>query len=133
MVTKAWIFYIDGTLANIDHRQHYVMNKPKNFKKFNEMMIHDQPNHDIIDILKTFYLMGRACLVSSGREDKFRQVTNDWFMIHGVPYTKLYMRISGDNRPDDVVKQEILQQMRMDGYDPVMAFDDRNKVVAMWR
>lgn len=46
---------------------------------------------------------------------------------------RLRMRRAGDHRPDDIVKREILDQMRADGWRPVMAFDDRARVVKMWR
>src|SRR3546814_4249731 len=38
-----------------------------------------------------------------------------------------------DTRPDHVVKEEILQQIIDDGYQPILAVDDRPSVVAMWR
>jgi hypothetical protein len=58
-----------------------------------------------------------------------------WLGKYGVGYVlhKLYMRRDGDHRPDDIVKREMLQQMRVDGWSPIMAFDDRNQVVEMWR
>ncbi len=33
----------------------------------------------------------------------------------------------------DIVKAELLDQIVADGFSPVMAFDDRNQVVEMWR
>src|SRR3546814_16195171 len=43
------------------------------------------------------------------------------------------MRKDADTRPDHVVKEEILQQISDDGYQPILAVDDRPSVVAMWR
>jgi len=43
------------------------------------------------------------------------------------------MRPDDDRRPDDEIKAEILGRMRETGLQPLMAFDDRDKVVAMWR
>src|SRR3546814_7317593 len=43
------------------------------------------------------------------------------------------MRKDADTRPDHVVKEEILQQIIDDGYQPILAVDDRPSVVAMWR
>jgi hypothetical protein len=36
-------------------------------------------------------------------------------------------------RPDDVVKAELLGKIITDGFDPTVAFDDRNQVVNKWR
>ena len=46
---------------------------------------------------------------------------------------KLYMRKEGDFRPDAKVKEELLNQIRSDGYEPILAFEDRQRVVDMWR
>jgi hypothetical protein len=43
------------------------------------------------------------------------------------------MRSDNDYRADFIVKEELLAQLRADGYNPVMAFDDRQQVVDMWR
>lgn len=45
----------------------------------------------------------------------------------------VYMRKDGDHRPDNEVKSELLARIRADGHDPIMAFDDRDQVVKMWR
>jgi hypothetical protein len=43
------------------------------------------------------------------------------------------MRKAGDHRDDDILKIELLAEMRRDGYTPIMVFDDRNRVVKAWR
>lgn len=45
----------------------------------------------------------------------------------------IYMRKEGDRRPSHVVKEELLQQARMDGFDPKLVFEDRADDTAMWR
>jgi len=37
------------------------------------------------------------------------------------------------HRPDNLVKGELLDAIRADGYEPVMAFDDRTVCVNFWR
>ena len=46
---------------------------------------------------------------------------------------KLYMRKEGDFRPDAKIKEELIAQMKADGYEPILAFEDRQRVVDMWR
>ena len=43
------------------------------------------------------------------------------------------MRAEGDYRADDVVKGELLDRILADGYHPELVFDDRTRVVNMWR
>lgn len=130
------IFDIDGTLANIEHRRHWVSSKPKNWSAFNAAMSADVPNFEIVWMLKSFYTSGATIIVASGRSEDDRQVTETWLDNQaGIKnmYKKLYMRASKDYRPDNIVKSEILDQMRCDGFEPIMAVDDRQQVVDMWR
>ncbi len=74
----------------------------------------------------------------SGRSDVCREQTVQWLIDHGFPFDfpfedALYMRKKGDHRDDDHLKIEMLAQLRADGYEPIMAFDDRDRVVRAWR
>jgi hypothetical protein len=69
----------------------------------------------------------------SGRPEQYRSVTDRWLLKWMLPIEPLYMRKQGDYRPDDVIKFELLIQIREEGYDPVLVIDDRPSVVNMWR
>jgi hypothetical protein len=43
------------------------------------------------------------------------------------------MRPYLDRRDDDIIKFELYEQMLADGYEPVLVFEDRDRVVKMWR
>lgn len=136
MSVKCVVFDIDGTLANIEHRRHWVQHTPKNWPAFNRAMTDDGVNEDIVWMLKTFHDAGCTILIASGRGEEQREVTETWLQnVAGVGdlYSKLYMRPAMDYRSDDVIKSEILDQMIADGYLPTMAVDDRNQVVNMFR
>jgi phosphoglycolate phosphatase-like HAD superfamily hydrolase len=129
----AVIFDIDGTLADITHRLHYVTGEQKNYDDFNSLCVGDIPKKDIIDLLKIFsykYLI----VIVTGREEKWRIVTKDWLDLHiGIPYVyPLRMRRTGDHRPDYIVKEEILQNLNQ-FYNIKFAVEDRDQVVEMWR
>jgi hypothetical protein len=158
---KAIICDIDGTLADIAHRRHYVATKPKNWRAFNAAMHLDELNRDVAWLVRAMwsydYLQGDEgaeaqpkIVLASGRGEEQRLVTTDWLLEHDIfpevtdpnytyprfplfTYERLYMRPAGDNRSDVIVKREILDQIRSDGFDPFMALDDRDGVVAMWR
>jgi hypothetical protein len=130
------IFDVDGTLSNCEHRVHWVRSRPPNWPAFNAAMHLDKPNTDIVWLLKSLHASGARILIASGRGEETRSVTEAWLdAVAGVAglYEKLYMRAAGDRRSDVIVKSEILDQMRRDGYDPSMAVDDRIGVVKMWR
>lgn len=69
----------------------------------------------------------------SGRSDEHRQVTQDWLERHGYPDPTLHMRKAGDTRLDWVVKGEIFKEHIEPFFDVVLAIDDRDQVVKLWR
>lgn len=128
------VFDIDGTLANIEHRLDYVRSKPKNWKAFDAGIPNDKVNLPVADVFWALRDKG-TILIASGRNEHTRKATVDWLKRNGFgSYAKLYMRKADDYRSDDIVKQEILDEIIADyGKKPDMVFDDRPRVVRMWR
>jgi len=129
----ATIWDIDGTVANIEHRRVFVRNGKKDWKSFNNTMHLDAVYQDIHWLYNVIAATGVTMLFASGRGEEQREVTEQWLADHGFVYTKLYMRPARDYRPDNIIKAEILEHMRNDGYNPTMVFDDRDQVVVGWR
>lgn len=128
------VFDIDGTLANIDHRLDYVRSKPKNWKAFDAGIPNDKVNYPVADVF--WSLRDKATiLLASGRSEHTRKATVKWLKRNCFgSYAKLYMRKADDYRSDDIVKKEILDEIIADyGCKPDMVFDDRPRVVRMWR
>lgn len=120
-----YIVDIDGTLAHNDgHRGWHDYDKVGG----------DKPHQDVIDLVKI--LNSKADVVFfSGRKEYCRKVTKNWFADHLVPDgLGLYMRADGDNRNDDIVKYEMLQQFKAEHPWAHIAgvLDDRPKVLRMW-
>lgn len=131
---KTYIFDIDGTIANTDHRVHHLNGDKKNWKGWYKEAHNDVPYWEIVDIMAMAYASGIKNVLCTGREDSARQATIDWLKNHDIYfYDALYMRPTGDRRDDTVVKKELLDKIRKDGYDPVCVFEDRDRVVKMWR
>jgi predicted kinase len=148
---RAVIFDIDGTLANCDHRLHYLDNG-RNWDGFFGDMHLDTPIEAVAWLAQFIASNARAgafdtdmkgimrddhvavLVVTARPDDKdYRAVTEKWLADHDIVYDKIYMRAGGDYRPDQIVKGEILQQILEDGYDPFLVVDDRPQVVDMWR
>lgn len=133
MVRDCWIFDIDGTLSDPSHRKHWIASKPRNWPAWNAAMGLDKPQWDIISFMSVARAMGLSVVISTGREETHRDVTDKWFRNYGITYDKMYMRKAKDYRDDGIVKKEMLDQMRLDKYLPTLVFDDRDRVVKMWR
>lgn len=129
------VFDIDGTLANIDHRLDYVRSKPKNWAAFDAGIPNDKVNAPVAAVFHQMVDAGHAVILASGRNERSRPATEQWFADNGLRgWQKLYMRKADDFRSDDVVKLEILNEIIRDyGKKPDMVFDDRPRVVRMWR
>lgn len=134
-----YLFDIDGTLADLTHRLHHIQPPlradgqygPKNWDAFFDACGDDKPIPHMIGICRD--LMASAPVVFvSGRSDRTRRVTQNWLASNCL-FGDLYMRRDGDHRPDHIVKAELLDKIIADGKTPIMAFDDRDQVVKMWR
>jgi hypothetical protein len=126
---------IDGTLADITHRLHFIEGSPKNWDAFFDACEDDIPIIAICDLVASLRSDGHRIVYCSGRAERCRDKTQRWIYRHvGDPQNQvIYMRPDGDHRPDEVLKKEFLSLMRTAGIDPKLAIDDRKKVVDMWR
>jgi phosphoglycolate phosphatase-like HAD superfamily hydrolase len=133
---SCYIFDIDGTLADNSHRTHHLLKKPKDWDSYHAATASDGPHTHVVELANQ--LSSFAPIVfCTGRHDGLRDITQNWLFDNGLceqpHWVRLYMRKEGDHRPDHVIKLELLAQIRADGFNPIMAFDDRNSVVKMWR
>jgi hypothetical protein len=128
---------IDGTIANCEHRKHYVTERPKNHEAFYAGVKEDKPIWSIISLVHTLlaYEGSKTELVFvTGRPERCRADTVEWLrQAHLYPsdYT-LLMRKDKDYRQDYIVKQEILDT-HIDKARVWLVLDDRKQVVDMWR
>jgi hypothetical protein len=123
---------VDGTVANITHRRHWVASKPKNWKAFNSTMHLDTPYEDIvwlIENLRASSNFNTRLIFCSGRGEESRKVTEDFLNEHFGSFDALYMRAEKDYRQDSIVKVELLEQIRKDYGEPYVWLDDRQQVV----
>ena len=126
---------IDGTVLDNSHRQHFIMCKPKDWKSYEAGIHEDTPHYDIIYILEALKAAGSKLVLCTGRKESERNSTINCFRAHYIDnlFEKMYMRADGDYRPDFIVKKELLECIRSDGYNPTIVFEDRSSVVEMWR
>lgn len=145
-MTPLYIFDLDGTLALIDHRRHFVEQpffkdpddpfKP-DWPAFFAACVDDEPNEPVIETLHNLIESGADVWVWSGRSSEVMEQTKAWLQDHlsdAATDIPLCMRVAGDFTPDDELKQSWLNGMSAhDRRRLVAVFDDRDKVVAMWR
>jgi predicted kinase len=132
-VQKAVIFDIDGTLAKIDHRRHFVQGGKKDWKAFFEALSEDEVNEPV----KQLYDLARGkytLILCSGRPDNYRRQTELWLEKHGIDdYFAMFMRAQGDKRQDYDTKKDLYFRFIKPYFDIQWVVDDRDQVVTMWR
>lgn len=130
------IFDLDGTIADIEHRRWMVDKtylgaqglKP-DWTAFFEACVRDKPNLHVIYLMTLLHQNNNIIDIWSGRSESVRPQTEAWLKEHQVPYQRLIMRPAQNFIEDEVLKKSwILQHGR-----PDLVFDDRTKVVEMWR
>ena len=121
---------LDGTLADIEHRRHFITNGRRDWPGFFAACPDDTPISPVVETVKTLAAAGHRVEIWSGRSDEVREKTEAWLKAAGLGGLPLTMRRHGDHTPDDQLKESWLLA---EATPPDLVFDDRNKVVAMWR
>jgi phosphoglycolate phosphatase-like HAD superfamily hydrolase len=137
---KTVIFDLDGTLADIETRRGISIkeNGKMDWDIFfdpNNISL-DTPNRPVITMAKLLKESGHRIVILSGRSKVTKDATRDWLKQFDVPFDVLKMR--PDNKefkfmPDDQLKKLWLDQLFPNTDDVLCVFDDRDKVVKMWR
>lgn len=121
---------LDGTVADNEHRMPYYHSKE--WQTFYELTLDDTP---IETVLRVIECLARTypIFICTARPEHNAPETFAWLQKYAVPYAKVYMRPDKDFRPDLYVKYDMLMRVKKDGYWPLVAFDDRNRIVKMLR
>lgn len=136
------IFDLDGTLADCQHRMHYISGDfdatEIDWERFYRACVDDKPIYPGIQVLQAMIDGDHDVQIWSGRSDLVVQETIAWtqkYIGHGYceNISLLRMRPNGDHRPDNQLKAQWLKEARASGFEPSMVFEDRKRVVDMWR
>lgn len=107
-----YIFDIDGVVADISHRLHYM--QEKNYDAFysDEEIAKDKEIPAGIDLVKRLFKSGDSIVMyMTGRPDSTDLATWDWLGEHEALFAHtIFYRDNGDYRPSPVVKTEAVQE-----------------------
>ena len=118
------LFDIDGTLAH--------MNGKRGPFEWHRVDV-DDLDKTVARIFKMHKKHGDTVYCVSGRDASCRQKTLEWLEFYDIVPDKLFMRPEQDFRPDNIIKKEIFHNNFDGKVNVIMVYDDRNKVVKMWR
>jgi phosphoglycolate phosphatase-like HAD superfamily hydrolase len=126
------IFDLDGTLANLEHRLHYIRKSPRDYDAFYDACDKDLPIYQIVTLNKILYNTFNDIFIWSGRRESTREKTLEWLYRYKIQFNAIRFRKDGDFRDDVIVKEEWLHELPNNQW-PDLVFDDRKRVVDMWR
>jgi len=119
----AVVFDIDGTLTmGPKDRSAYEWHK----------VGQDEVNSAVRSLAQLHHFdANNTIIIVSGRDGVCKPETEKWLKDNNIRYHHLFMRKEGDNRPDDIVKEEIIDNNILPEYNIKLWVDDRLKVCRM--
>lgn len=122
---------LDGTLADCNHRLHFIEQPKKDWKSFFNHCNQDsviEPVRELINMLKTKYMI----IILTARPDISKEATVKWLDDNNIEYDALFMRGKNDYRKSPVVKSDLIEEMKCHDYIPIYAIEDRDDCIDMF-
>lgn len=136
-IENAFIFDIDGVLADNAWRQHLLEQKgqlaKKNWEDFCEASKDDPVFQDTLELLKALKTAGFKILLLTGRSELYNHITLPWLEKFGIEPDGYYARPRVNFKKDWEFKQEVFKTHIRPYYNILGVFEDRNDCVKMWR
>ena len=122
---NAIICDIDGTLAR------HVARSPYDYSKVST----DALIKPVATLLTSLAAQNYDVIFVSGRDSSCKDDTREWLRANlgSLGDSPLYMRATGDDRPDTLVKEEIYRNHIEGNHNVLFVLDDRDSVTHMWR
>lgn len=147
--TKFIVSDLDGTLAQIDHRLHFVKNPQnlpdfkKDWKGFFDAIPQDELRPEVMAMVTKSFADAeyKAAdgekvykIIFSARPERTREATEAWLEKMGIlsEFDTVIMRPDGDSRQDDEMKR-VMYDRYLRKYNVLEIFDDRQRVIRVWK
>ena len=108
-MSKIILCDIDGTVANNEHRQHFLKNK-KDWEGFFDGMVNDIPIHNVINKIIEEKNAGKEIVFITGRPESYRNASMVWLSKYFSFSFDLLMREDKDQRNKVIVKKDIFEK-----------------------
>jgi FMN phosphatase YigB (HAD superfamily) len=131
MKPSAYIFDVDGTLANVDPYLYHIRGSNRDYNAFHEASIDALPNIEVVQMLNNAVSDQHAILIVTSRKEKYRGLTSMWLAKNNIRSHALFMRADDDSRPDYEAKRDMLDKINT-LWDVVHAVDDNPNVIKLW-
>ena len=121
---------IDGVLADVRHRLHFIERRPRDWDGFFAAAVDDPAHPEGIALVATLQA-DHEIVFLTGRPHRLAADTERWLAQQGVGGHRLVMRPERDRRPAASVKLELLRQLAHGRQVAVVIDDDADVIRTM--
>ena len=121
---------IDGVLADVRHRLHFIERRPRDWDGFFAAAVDDPAHPEGIALVETLQA-DHEIVFLTGRPHRLAADTGRWLAQNGLGGHRLVMRPERDRRPAASVKLELLKQLAGGRQVAVVIDDDADVIRAM--
>jgi hypothetical protein len=114
---------LDGVVADVRHRLHFLQGKPKDWDRFFAAAPADPAHPEGLAVVARLTDDHEIVFVT-GRPDRLRRDTVEWLGTYGLGEHRLFMRPDGDRRPAAQVKRELVTGLARDREIGIVVDDD---------
>ena len=122
---------IDGTVANNEHRQHFLEGK-KDWDDFFSELSNDIPIFSIIEKVKKHQAEGKDIIFLTGRPERYREETKSWLKKYFNFKFRLLMRKDNDLRNKVIAKEELLKENSIQSECIHLIYENDEDLINYW-
>jgi FMN phosphatase YigB (HAD superfamily) len=129
--TPLVIFDIDGTLVDVSTIQHFVSENNRDFDTFHRQSINCPPYLQILEIAKGLIQNSLKVMAISGRQEKYRGLTDYWLAMNSLPLHELVLRPNEYQGNRIEFKTEAYRSLTT-RYKIIAIFDNDPQLLTLW-
>lgn len=131
-IRKAVLVDLDATLVDVKNIRHLVESRPRRFEDFHNSSIDCPPNFSVLDRIVWRKKNKFTIIVISGRNSKFRRLSEFWLAMWRVPCDELIMRGTKNGESDELLKIRMFNFISR-SFQVVEVIDDQQHLIDMWK
>ena len=125
------VFDIDGVLSDAAGRQHYLERGRRDWNAFFDACGEDPLIAEVGQLLELLD-QSLAIVLLTGRPISVQKITVAWLERYELRWDLLIMRDYGDYEAATAFKRRVVGELRAEGFDLRLAFEDDRRNVAMF-
>jgi HAD superfamily, subfamily IIIB (Acid phosphatase) len=102
---------IDHTISNAFWRDRMIGAQP--WDEYHAASKDDKPFRNVVNFINSLSAMGYTIIAVTGRNEKFRTLTLNWFLKHRIDVDDLLMRPDDNFTKNAELKMELIKKLKL--------------------